>query len=244
MKTLKSIISTFTPALGNLSVPVMFVSAVTGAIAISAGSLFAEESGKWYLGVDAGGICQHGVTIKGVDMNGPFSFGLQFDPGARVDFRGGYRFDQFWAVEVQTGILYNSVETFDWRQGAGRDDGSDLYQIPILANLVFSHHIGGKWFVSVGGGVGGVFSRLDSGIFLYRNTISAYDWLGGTDTDFQFGYQGMAGIDYAITSRWGLGLRYEFLGTSSHEWTIGGRTGNADPTFSHSIMASLTYRFR
>lgn len=229
---------------GVLRARVILLCAISGAIADPKSLAFAEEPGRWYLGVDVGGNFQHDITIRAMDLGGPFSFGLQFDPGARLDLRTGYQFQPCWAIEVETGVSYNSVSKVEWLQGTGSDDGSDLYQVPILASLVFSHHIGGSWFVRFGGGVGGVFSRLDSGMHLARNFYNPYDWVSGTDTDFQLGYQGMAAVDYAVSRRLSVGLRYEFLGTTSHEWTIGGITGNADPTLSHSIMASLTYHFR
>ena len=61
----------------------------------------------------------------------------------------------------------------------------------------------------------------------------------GFASDFTFGYQGSLGLKYAISENCDLGIAYKFLGTSDHDM---GRFGT-DGTLTHSLLATLTFRF-
>ena len=71
-----------------------------------------------------------------------------------------------------------------------------------------------------------------------------YPGHAATATDFLFGYQALAGIKYDISRGWDFKVGYKFLATAEgHDWTINGVNVKTDPTMSHSIFASLTYKF-
>ncbi len=82
----------------------------------------------------------------------------------------------------------------------------------------------------IGGGIGGVY-----GIFTGNGTS-----LFGFTSDLTFGYQGIAGIQYAVSDRCDLGVSYKFLGTTEHDLGSGVAM---DGTLTHSFMAALTIKF-
>lgn len=208
-------------------------------------SVEAAEAGKWSIGLDAGiNLMQNvklkdtGVTVvdvaetrigklQGGSPIGPGGSDAEFDPGLRFDVSVGYMMNQSWSVQLETGFCYNQLSKVD---GSTPDMNVDFYQVPVLVDVVFTHPFDNGWSVYIGAGAGGVAGMVD---------ISDT----GSDTDFTFGYQAMAGIQYAVSERCGVGVGYKFLGTTEHEWTINGETGKTDPTYSHSILATFTFRY-
>jgi opacity protein-like surface antigen len=97
-------------------------------------------------------------------------------------------------------------------------------------NGIYKYSFNDKWQGYGGLGVGGVATMFDSGG-------------NGSDTDFQFGYQAELGVKYLINANWECDLGYKFLGTLDHEWTFNGNKVQSDPSYAHSILLSLTYKF-
>lgn len=104
-------------------------------------------------------------------------------------------------------------------------DDFSLYQVPVLANFLYTFPLESKFKPFVGVGAGGVFVMVDTG--------------DDSESDFVFAYQAMAGCSYAIRENFDVGISYKFLGTSSPEF---GGVKTSD-IFTHSILAQLNYRF-
>jgi len=86
----------------------------------------------------------------------------------------------------------------------------------------------------LGGGIGAVY-----GIFTGDGT-----GLLGFDSDLTFGYQATAGLKYAFSERWEIGVAYRFLGTTEHELDSGfGSVVKMDGTLTHSLMATISLKF-
>jgi len=195
--------------------------AATVALAGTAWNLRAEDpSSKGYLRLDAGIVHQQDLTIK--DSGGAK---ISYDNGFRFDFAGGGYFNQFLGAEVEVGLIHNSTKSFDVNSFTER---LDHYQIPMMVNMVGKLPIPGPITIRAGAGIGGVYSYFWGG--------SIFD----SSDDLTFGYQGMFGIDYAISKRCDLGVSYKFLGTTQHDFGFGLKT---DGTRSHSLLAALTIKF-
>ena len=248
-----------------------------------------------------------------------------FDPGVRFVLRGGYNINEHFAVELESGFIWNSVDKlFGFAAGktygvgasydttgqqvhnagqtiidgingldlpgglgselesaitsflgdipndstpvnlqgtlAGKYAGADLYQIPIMVNGIYKFCPHGKFRPYLGAGVGVVLSIFDVGAISASadgqytvspiegesygdsGSVSGQLWKGGSDMDVVFGYQTMAGFNYDLTDRLAVGLNYKFLGTTDHDWNIGGLGLKAEGTFNHSILASINYK--
>jgi opacity protein-like surface antigen len=201
---------------------------------LPAGGYRSPLDGKLYVGFDAGVALQQDVTIS--DSIGD-SEKVTFDPGVRLDWMLGYQFNEHWAAELELGFIANQVKH---SYALGTDYYSVTYfQFPLLVNGIFTLPLNRSESCSVyfGAGLGGVFSQY----------VDEYG--DETPSESTFAYQGLAGFRWAINPRWELGLGYKFLGTTGHD--IGGgwdSNGNptefkSDGTVTHSILATVTYRF-
>ncbi len=189
-------------------------------------------SGKVYLSFDLGPAWQQDITMS--DPIGD-SEKVTFDPGARLDFDFGYNFTKNWAAELEIGLIVNQVKNSFF---LGTDFMEvDWVELPIMVNVIYTQPLGRHFSAYVGGGIGGVFSD-------YSNEFG-----GTTASDTTFGFQGLAGIKYAINDRWDIGVAYKFLGTTDHDVGPGfDSNGNptefeSDGTMTHSVLMALTFKF-
>lgn len=193
---------------------------MTAASICLASSLLAQDSpGRWYLGLDAGLALQQDLTVQ--DTGGAR---FEFDPGFRLDVGGGVHLSRSWKAELELGFIYNSVSSVGGESvGSG---GPDYFQVPIMANVIYTLPLHGPISAYAGAGVGGVYGLLWTDLF-------------GSEDSFAFGYQGILGVKYALNDSLDLGLSYKLLGTIEHD--LG--AARVDGALSHSILAAFTFKF-
>ncbi len=147
-------------------------------------------------------------VIEDITFRGPAgSLEVEFDPGLRFSFGGGYRFypspDVGVGLELDTGVIWNSVDRVRLNGFSASVDG-DLYQVPFLGNVVLSFEPTPQWVLYVGGGGGGIYGRISvDRIAGFRVNIS--------DDGVEPAAQGMAGLRYQMSDRASLGVGYKFL---------------------------------
>ncbi len=208
----------------NITQKRLFTATAAVALFGTAWNIHAQEpAGKAYMRLDAGVALQQDLTIK--DSGGAK---ISYDTGFRFDVIGGGRFNESWSAEVEVGLIHNSVKTIGGVPLSSTGDSLDHYQIPMMVNVVYKLPFRGRFSAQVRAGIGGVYS-----LFWGGNIFNS-------STDLTFGYQGMLGVNYAITKRWDLGLAYKFLGTTDHDLGFGGKT---DGTRSHALLAAATLNF-
>lgn len=91
----------------------------------------------------------------------------------------------------------------------------------------------------IGGGVG--ISLLD--LDMKRGDEERFHAL---DTDTQFAYQGIAGLDYAIAPHWSVGREYRLFGTRDPgfiDHPDGNRVWTEIVYHAHELLFDVTYRF-
>lgn len=191
----------------------------------------------------------------------------EFDPGWRAGLLGGYRLSEKVAVELEAGVLRHPVDKWlgvkpgqtaqiplQTPEGSitlGWPENLELYQVPVLANLLFEPRVRSEWTPYAGAGVGVVFAIFNVDGFDAQGSATTPSgtvqverhWPGQTDTDIALAYQAMLGVRYLLGDREYLGVSYRFLGTTGHEWRINGHDLKTEPLFSHSLLASFTYEF-
>ena len=197
-------------------------------VGLLAGSLnaFADEGSssdsKIFLNVNLG------ANILADSDFGGGSDNAQWNTGTRVDISFGYFVAPNLSVGAETGWTWNELDN------AG-STSVDLYQIPILATVVYHIPLQDEhWKPYVGAGVGGVSSML------------VIDTPGNDDTGnaFAFAYQLKVGIAYAINQDWLVDFGYKFMGVAEHDWDtdeFGDIQGGA--LYNHSLQASFTFNF-
>jgi OmpA-OmpF porin, OOP family len=195
-----------------------------------------DQAGHFYVSVDLGGSLLQDVTVKNLGIK------ASFDPGVRGDFIFGYNITDPLAVEFETGGIWNSFDSSSRRVIFPLVEHADLFQVPFLANLVFKVPLQGGFTPYIGGGAGGVASTIE---LSNDHNFGFNNHHHESDTDFTFAYQGMAGLKYSFAWNMEVDVSYKFLGTLDHSWFGGNpvfvtETGS---TYSHSLLASFTFRF-
>lgn len=188
---------------------------------------------KLYLDGGVGVSIQQGTDIQ-FAMGGN-SGQVQFDPGIRGEIAVGYNINKHFAAEIESGLMWNSVDSIAGNSGSSLGYRAEIYEIPTLVNFIY-RPLHGKFQPYVGIGAGVAATIFDSSnIPLYSPSFS--------DTDWTFAYQGEIGFKYAICSSTDLGIAYKFTGTTDHNWSDSGYSLKTDGTMAHTFMVTLTWKF-
>lgn len=183
----------------------------------------------------------------------------QISSRAGVRFTGavGYKFNDWFALEFESGVLYNEIHevilddpkpTKDNESGnsvvVGEDDihDPDQFQVPVMLNAFFFIPTGTRFRPYIGGGVGGMFHWVDAQISDPHNGGKTVDDFNLEIDDFDFAYQAFAGLRYVVTP----GDRVNELDPThpvveadlGYSW-LANDTGAQN----HSIMAGLSFLF-
>ena len=155
----------------------------------------------WYIGLEGG--------ANWVDENegffGPASApaflpdSFEFDTGWAVLATVGYGFDSNWRIELEGGYRKNDVDLFSTFIGFTSNRG-DLNEITLMANVLYDVPLTERLDLTFGLGAG-----------VDRAELQSPRPGGGDDVDWNFAYQGIAGLSYAVTSRLDLTLQYRYL---------------------------------
>lgn len=168
---------------------------------------------------------------------------VRFDTGVRFDVTLGYQLFKNVALEFNTGLIYNHATQVGVDVSTPIIDGTatieldgleaDMYQIPLLFNVIYQ--VPTHWALKpyVGVGAGGVYSILD-----INANLPDISW-GETLNDFTFGYQGMVGVTCQISKHIDVGVGYKFLGTFDHE----DKGSKTEGTRTHSASILFTWHF-
>jgi opacity protein-like surface antigen len=166
-----------------------------------------------------------------------FNFDYSFDPGVRIDFAPGLNFNQFFAFELNTGIIWNALDSIEAEGQSASADG-DLIQVPILANFIAKYPtpIGLTPFIGAGGG--GVYTRLSIGDV---NGVEIDD----SGDDFFGAFQLFGGLTYEVSQGFHVGAVYKFLHVFSNdeERSSNGDRAGLDDLTTHSISAVVSIDF-
>ena len=167
-----------------------------------------------YVGATLGGSALNSaaVTQFGGSANGK----VQFDAGPSFGIHGGYRVCEWFAIEGETGSIYNNISSLNGVNAFNVD--AWVYQIPIMANVVLTLPTRTPVVPYIGAGVGGAWSVIDINNIsatVPGGTVSLF----GNDSTFTFAYQGFAGIQVAINPHMSVGAQYTYRHVESPDWT-------------------------
>jgi len=191
---------------------------------------------RWELRLDMGGTIPRDANLTqfGEPVSGQK---LKLSPGFQMDFAFNYKLTPWLAIGPEMGFFYNSVSSF----GDISYHDSLLFQMPLMANLILQYPNQTRFRPYIGAGVGGVLTELTFG----------EDYLWGPDgigSDFTFGFQTFAGLNYQLSQSTYLGVMYRFLYTDSQNWNVEWWTDYhfhvaIDPIQVHSFCLVLSCRF-
>lgn len=179
-----------------------------------------------YLSGDAGLAIMQNMTFQGNV--------IQFHVGPRFDVSAGYNLPRNIAVELQGGIAYNSWSSQD-NHSIAPGNSANVWAVPVMANGFYKYPFKHHWEAYGGLGAGVLISTLD-----ISQSGGPFNF---SSTDCTFGYQAMLGIRYLFDDHYEWGVGYKFLGSLDHHWNGESVGITTSPTYMHSVLVSLTYRF-
>ncbi len=196
---------------------------------------------RYYIRGGVGGSWMPDTSLK--EFFGPVTPGskVSFDPGARVTVAGGYEFTDWFAGEVETGVMVNGIDTVT---DATRVDDATFSNIPFLLNARFQWPTRCPFTPYIGGGLGGAASVIDVDHLDVGGTS-----LQGSQATAVFAYQAFGGIRYRINERMGLSVEYRYFATTDPEWTADAVAGTPTDTLkmggieNHSVSLVFNYQF-
>lgn len=166
----------------------------------------------WYLSVEGGaGIVndwEHTRTLW--TLCGPeFRDAVaSFDTGWAVFGAGGYALDN-WRIEFEGGYRHNELDSYlkeKWNgtlvsvNGRGPAPTGELSEASLMLNILYDVPLFDRFSMSIGLGVGADYARLkfDTG------------WAPVDEENWHFAYQGIAGLNYAITGAMIVFVNYRY----------------------------------
>ena len=237
--------------------------------AVTTSSTKKAEFGDFYIGTDIGVSIMPSVKIKDyAPSSGEFGIsGVEADTSAGVawnlDF--GFKFNDFFAVEIETGYIRNDFDGFASGQFDSKLGSAFIYngdgnfaQIPLFVNGKFSIPLtkseagsdAGALKLELMAGVGMVNVSADiSNIYAFgvpdvAATVDGNSW--------EFGGQVGVGLVWEMSPTIDLGLSYRFMAVSGANFgpatfsdpsLVGIADIETESVFTHAIQASLSFEF-
>ena len=169
----------------------------------------------------------------------------RWDDGFNVGARAGYEWGPF-RFEEEFRFAQNTLTRFavDGAVGTRGPNGAlgtirgDRNQYAIMTNVIYDFNwLNLPWAITphIGAGIGAVEVR-DGVRVVGLGTITS-------NTDWEFGYQAIAGIRYNINPALAFDLDYRYLGTTDPTFRTGVGVRYTSEHQTHNVVASLTMRF-
>jgi len=193
---------------------------------------------NFYVGVEGGVALAQDSSILDNTGFGGSSTAIKFATGWRAGGYVGYNFGKYFAVQLDSGVIYNDITTVG-DQSVSSFGSAHLEQFPVLVEGVFKYPLGKfKPYITVG--LGGDFASFEStGIpFSGPPPNPSYN-----SSDTTFAYEAGLGFTYSLTRHLDVGAAFKLLGTTDHDWNDNGITLKTDGTVVSTFEATFTWEF-
>jgi OmpA-OmpF porin, OOP family len=194
----------FPPKIRGFVMPfkrILFGSAMALACALPAS---AGHFKGWYIGLE-GGANWNGDNDAAfaTTLLAPGPAPIEFDQGWAVLATTGYGFhNSNWRIEGEFGYRNNDIDTVG---GVVGRTGGELSSMTLMANVLYDIPVTERLTFSLGAGAGVEHSTFDDGLI-------------DQDEDYNFAYQGIAGLSYAVSPRLDLTMNYRYLRTDEADY--------------------------
>jgi len=208
---------------------------VAGLSVFSASQSSAHNQG-WYVGLEAGGnwIGDNDVAFQSA-VGDNYVGTVSFDTGWAGLATIGYGFERNWRVEFEAGYRDNDTDTFFLGKNANQIDltrSGNLTEWSFMANAIYDVPLASKLDLNVGIGVGADLAKFKDGA-----TVDDQDW--------NFAYQAIVGLSYAVSDRLDLTLTYRYLNVDAPSFADatarGVNTYTFDDVEKHTVTVGLRY---
>ncbi len=162
------------------------------------------QQDRFYMKADAGVVAAKDVALNEFLGPIPANAKIAFDPGVRLGFRAGYGFTDWFAGEIETGLIANNID--DISGVATTEVNGTFAKIPLMLNGRIN--LPNKYRVSpyIGAGAG-----VASTILTANDIVVAGNGMNGSVTDVVFVWQAFAGFRIALTEKTALNFGYHYL---------------------------------
>ncbi|MGC2857724.1 OmpA family protein [Novispirillum sp. DQ9] len=157
-----------------------------------------------------------------------------YEMGPALSGHLGYNFGQVGPVGLRT------EGEVAWRRNSlddlnGRDANGRLTSLGLFGNVLVDIPTGTALTPFVGAGLGAVQVNASD--------ISARGFRNLDDSEWKLGYQGIAGMSYALTEQLALRGDYRYMATTTPTFTADNGNSVKVPTGNHTLMVGLTWHF-
>ncbi len=197
----------------------------------------AANTEGWYVSVEGGGVWvdewEHLRTkiIRCVPVTTLAEASFSTGWGALASVGYGL---QHWRVEFEGGYRSNELDSYS-KGGKTYDDVSgELTQATAMLNVIYDVPLGEKISLGIGVGAGGDFTELSLN----------FPWHAIDHDAWQFAYQGLAGLNYALTNSLAMYVNYRYLNVKSDAFdATPGLHIDGDDFQKHTATFGLRYAF-
>ncbi|MEQ1866306.1 MAG: OmpA family protein [Micropepsaceae bacterium] len=192
------------------------------------GAAHAGQPNGWYLGLEGGANWIEDWNQTTI-LIGPAV--ATFDTGWLALGTVGYKWQNNFRVEFEAGYRHNTMDTLTDLPDPTPDPiaDTDVWEATAMANVLYDLAVTNNVSVSIGAGAGGDFSNLS------LSSFEADEW--------NFAYQGIAGLNYSIGRQTALFLNYRYLRVLSPEFEVASTPiiVNSDDFVKHAVTLGLRY---
>jgi opacity protein-like surface antigen len=207
------------------------VSLLTGAsLAFAIGLRISDAWAQYYIGAQTGWT---GLPYQTDTIDGLGSVPVEFSAGYNVGLRGGY---QLWPWRFEEEYSYRRNDAAEFGGGNSGGVSGNRHTHSIMTNILYD--LTTDWPITPHIGVGIGAMNVSDGLRVPgRGQLF-------NDSNWQFGYQAIAGLRYEVNALFALDLDYRYLATTESTFRIPNtslryRTG----ANTNNFVASVTYRF-
>jgi len=182
----------------------------------------------------------NGTNMQAYPYNGKSSENFTFQPGFRFDTEFGYNIYDWLGVSLQTGIIYNAINQYNFTLTNGgsfhNSCNGELVQVPIQLDGILRWPGATAFKPFIGGGIGAIWQQLDVNNYY----VSTSDVQGNyCRSAFQFGFNCQLGANYTVTPG------VDFYGAFKLLGAFNPRIGNYDfeNSYNFALEVGIQSRF-
>ena len=195
------------------------------------------RSQGFYLKGDTGVAFSEDVDVKRFIGAAPGGVKIDLETGGRFTAAGGYNFNDWIGVQVETGFIFNEMDSIN---GAGNVDGS-LSHMPLLVSAVLRYDKPNCPVIPyVGIGMGGDASS----IWLDDVRVGGFN-VDGSDAELVFAWQAFGGLRYRINQNMSVGAGYKYFYADGAEFDVEDTAADIElgKAQVHSFVVDFTWTF-